>query len=870
MTTRLAAEVWRDFIVDGVPSTLEHKPKKSDIRLWGTEIEDLLSAQLTGGGLMYATKSALDADLAKAAGTGAWVYEDPAAANNGIWRKIGASGTGSWTRAGDLPYSVIGLEITGGTANAIECASALPVPQAARRALYILVPGASNTGAVTLAVNGASAKALKWQAGEALANGHLQTGVPVLFFDNGSEFRLTQDDSFAGMLAGAQNAATLASQWAVKTDGNVADGDASAKAYAVGGSGVSGVAGRGAAKEWALKTDGAVADSEYSAKAYALGGTGVTNTAGGGAAKEWATKASGQTVDGTEYSAKHYALAGAASAVLAAAWASAPQNEVVSGGLYSARHYSLAAASSAANAAADRAIAATAANNAMAASLFFGPFQIYNTKALADAAVAGMPADQPVMVFADETRGGARAYYRKESGSLVFKGLADDRVVSSITLYAPATPTAVPLSATGFTNGVPVNLALGETAGPDGLTGMRKQWHFGYNFGAISTRIDASEPAAGFSIAINQFNYDGLPYGNAGFGVVSNTGVQRPIFSLEWPHHTSDGTDVRVQGYLRANKFAFYNWDASKMVFQLDPTIDRILMGSMTFRQPNNVRFLEAVNAAGTGSVEVLTYDNSDRIRTAGALYLLLPATLTQPAINIAPAGTALPDEWPAVSVVASSTSVTNGNLYAVNAVLNCQGPAKFNVQNNANFTNAGVQATWQALYGNTGADIWHTFSNIGVGGTANNWSFGIDQSASKFTFAAATSLGSTSTDILSLFANGHVYLKNVSAQPTDNPLGGPNGVFLYAYAGEMFWRDAAGVNNKISTLPNVTQNADRVLLTLPLKLASHNTVAGLPAAGTAGAGSLIWVSNAGGGAVPAYSDGSMWRRGTDGTEISA
>jgi len=58
--------------------------------------------------------------------------------------------------------------------------------------------------------------------------------------------------------------------------------------------------------DYANKVDGAITGSEYSAKAWAIGGVGVTDTANAGAAKEWATKTSG-TVDGTNFSAKYWA-----------------------------------------------------------------------------------------------------------------------------------------------------------------------------------------------------------------------------------------------------------------------------------------------------------------------------------------------------------------------------------------------------------------------------------------------------------------------------------------------------------------------------------------------------------------------------------
>lgn len=76
------------------------------------------------------------------------------------------------------------------------------------------------------------------------------------------------------------------------------------------------------AEDWATKTDGIVEATDYAAKAWAIGGTGVTDTASRGAAKEWATKTGG-TVDGTEYSAKKYAQDAQQSAIDAATVAAA-------------------------------------------------------------------------------------------------------------------------------------------------------------------------------------------------------------------------------------------------------------------------------------------------------------------------------------------------------------------------------------------------------------------------------------------------------------------------------------------------------------------------------------------------------------------
>lgn len=74
------------------------------------------------------------------------------------------------------------------------------------------------------------------------------------------------------------------------------------------------------AANWAAKTDGQVDATDYSAKAWAIGGTGVTG--GAGSAKEWASKMDG-AVAGSDYSAKYYSVQAAISAVAAASAANA-------------------------------------------------------------------------------------------------------------------------------------------------------------------------------------------------------------------------------------------------------------------------------------------------------------------------------------------------------------------------------------------------------------------------------------------------------------------------------------------------------------------------------------------------------------------
>lgn len=91
------------------------------------------------------------------------------------------------------------------------------------------------------------------------------------------------------------------------------------------------------ASQWASQTTGIVASTDYSAKAWSIGGTGVTSAAGKGAAKEWSITL-GATVDGTGYSAREHAIGTTVSTGSSKSWASLTSS-AVAGGVFSAAEY---------------------------------------------------------------------------------------------------------------------------------------------------------------------------------------------------------------------------------------------------------------------------------------------------------------------------------------------------------------------------------------------------------------------------------------------------------------------------------------------------------------------------------------------------
>lgn len=103
-TLRAAIDQLNKIMIGGVEDTVTisgvTKPSISK------EINDAFEAiqAAVQGRLSYATKAAMDADLAHPANTLAEVWNDPTTTNNGLYGKVGASGSGSWAKS---PYDYL-------------------------------------------------------------------------------------------------------------------------------------------------------------------------------------------------------------------------------------------------------------------------------------------------------------------------------------------------------------------------------------------------------------------------------------------------------------------------------------------------------------------------------------------------------------------------------------------------------------------------------------------------------------------------------------------------------------------------------------------------------------------------------------------
>lgn len=203
--TKRAAQIFASVNENGDARTISEQ----EVAVWGTELERVVNLFISSGGLIYSSKAALDADLARPANTMAWVLGDPVVANNGVYGKLGAAGSGSWARRGDLPYSfIIASDAGAGSPNAIQAATAVPVSGGSLVWMNVFE---SNKGSpVTVSFNGGVPLTVKTNSGNDVAASGLASGMVVLGVASGSTFRLVSDQATAAIVAAAEAAQAAA------------------------------------------------------------------------------------------------------------------------------------------------------------------------------------------------------------------------------------------------------------------------------------------------------------------------------------------------------------------------------------------------------------------------------------------------------------------------------------------------------------------------------------------------------------------------------------------------------------------------------------------------------------------------------------
>lgn len=203
--SKLAQLIFAPLDENGNPRSVSNQ----DMQVWGTEVERVTSLFISSGGLIYSSRPALEADLAHGANSMAWVIGDPVAANNGIYGKVGASGAGSWTKRGDLPFSfIIATDAGAGTANAIQATTSTPVSESAL--IWMNIFEVNTASPVTVSFNGGSALTIKTNSGNNIAAGGLTAGMIVIGIVSGTTFRLLSDQASAAIVAAAEAAQAAA------------------------------------------------------------------------------------------------------------------------------------------------------------------------------------------------------------------------------------------------------------------------------------------------------------------------------------------------------------------------------------------------------------------------------------------------------------------------------------------------------------------------------------------------------------------------------------------------------------------------------------------------------------------------------------
>lgn len=205
-------EVYRDFVVPGIPGSGDHEPEKPEIRALLKQIQNSGGLAVTRNTLAALTAVTPPSELYMGV-----VLDDPDPANNGYYSRSGAA----WVFGRGFPDSIASLISVGGTPDAITASTEAWVnPSDAR--LFLLVTAAENTGPVTIAINGATAKPLVTSTGGPIPAAGIPADMLISFTDDGTSYRLATDINSAAIQAAAEAAAEAAEDSAAEAAGYAA------------------------------------------------------------------------------------------------------------------------------------------------------------------------------------------------------------------------------------------------------------------------------------------------------------------------------------------------------------------------------------------------------------------------------------------------------------------------------------------------------------------------------------------------------------------------------------------------------------------------------------------------------------------------
>ncbi|MBE7183293.1 MAG: DUF2793 domain-containing protein [Methylobacterium mesophilicum] len=423
----------------------------------------------------------------------------------------------------------------------------------------------------------------------------------------------------------------------------------------------------------------------------------------------------------------------------------------------------------------------------------------------------------------------------------------------------PLTVSMPPLDASGAASTVLVDLTMTEAqvneAGGDDRVSFRLaastgRWDngpvdhasyygsvmgLGFNLSSNFAQADAAKPAGSFRMESKYFQ-NGVFAAEYHLAHKTRPEDEHRMFSWFAPFADADGT--KASASFSASMFSFLDWtNIERMAVDFNANRFRLAGGLCQVFEHNNAPVTRQHDADGATAVALPYVDDG------GNIVATRPLTTPQTPGSSAASGPTLRTRG--ANTAALTVEAPSGD--AAGITLACgttQGAGSAAIPVSADGT-TGVGMAAGAV---GEADIGRTISGPGVPGgtrivdiagpTRFVTSRALPASVSAVTLGARTRRSAS----LEIDSGGALAIRNTS------------GAIYYDFNGSAFWRDTnAGYATRISL------DASRLEVGVPLKLPSV-TLTALPSAAAAGAGALVYVSDASGGPTLACSDGAAWR----------